>query len=297
MSALFDQLVAVSAEENGVTEHDSGYEYVVSAVASRHLVLDHQIFDGTNGWRTSETRKHPSLTLLLSTDKTDYDRLHVPFPQVVPSKVLVITDTGAQSSLMGIKPFLECGLSRTQLISVNKRMYAANNEGINILGAILVRLSGRDSRGTYVETAEMVYVTDSTNLFYPSRHAMEQLSIIVPDFPKVGGAVQAAIEVGDGIATAECGCPLRQRAPPRPMTLPFEAKTENIPRMKQWLLARNAAPTFNNCPHQKLLLMKDDPPMEAYIDPNAVPKVVHTPVTTPLHWQMASQGVWLTYKH
>ena len=69
------------------------------------------------------------------------------------------------------------------------------------------------------------------------------------------------------------------------MSLPFEAKTENIPRMKQWLLARNAASTFNKCPHQKLLLMKDDPPMEAYIDPNAVPKVVHTPVTTPLHWR------------
>ena len=67
-----------------------GYEYVVSAVASRHLVLAHQIFDGTNGWRTSESRKHPSLTLLLSTDKTDYHRLHVPFPQVVPSKVLVM---------------------------------------------------------------------------------------------------------------------------------------------------------------------------------------------------------------
>ena len=144
--------------------------------------------------------------------------------------------------------------------------------------------------------------------------------------------MQAAIEVGDGIATAECGCPLRQRAPPRPMILPFEAKTENIPRMKQWLLVRNAASTFNKCPHQKLFLMKDDPPMEAYIDSNAVPKVVHTPVTTPLHWreqvkeqldrdvqlgviekvepntpmtwwhfglgrQMVSQCVWLTYKH
>ena len=41
-------------------------------------------------------------------------------------------------------------------------MYAANNENIEILGAILVRLSGLDVHGNHIETAEMVYVTNST---------------------------------------------------------------------------------------------------------------------------------------
>ena len=71
-------------------------------------------------------------------------------------------------------------------------MYAANNEGIRILGAILLRLSGKDSTGHEYETAEMVYISDSTDFFYLSRHAMEQLQIIGPNFPSVGAAALLA---------------------------------------------------------------------------------------------------------
>ena len=67
-------------------------------------------------------------------------------------------------------------------------MYAANNEGINILGPVFARLSGNDESGNRLETAEMIYVSDTTDLFYLSRHAMEQLKIIAPNFPRVGAA-------------------------------------------------------------------------------------------------------------
>ena len=65
-------------------------------------------------------------------------------------------------------------------------MYAANNEGINILGAILCRLSGTDKLGRKIGTGEMIYVSDSTNLFYLSHHAMTQLQIIDSHFPQIG---------------------------------------------------------------------------------------------------------------
>ena len=138
-----------------------------------------------DGW----SKNQPSVELMLSTTNVDYDRLHIPWSQVIPSRVVVITDTGAQSSLTGLKVFLPCGFSLSHLISVNKKIYAANNEGIEILGAVLVRLSGSDSRGMLTKTTEMVYVTGSTDLFYLSRQAMEQLRIIGPDFPRVGGAI------------------------------------------------------------------------------------------------------------
>ena len=51
-----------------------------------------------------------------------------------------------------------------------------------------MRFSGKVSynkAGGDVEAAEMVYVTDSTEFFYLSRHAMEQLKIIIPDFPVI----------------------------------------------------------------------------------------------------------------
>ena len=65
-------------------------------------------------------------------------------------------------------------------------MYAANNEGINILGAVFARLSGNDESGNRL--AEMIYVSNTTDLFYLSRHAMEPLKIIGPNFPRVGAA-------------------------------------------------------------------------------------------------------------
>ena len=139
-------------------------------------------------------KKQPYLKLRLTTNRADYDHLNLPCPKMTPSTVSAITDTGAQSSLMGLKVFLACGFSQASMLPVKRKMYAANNEGINILGATFVRLSGTDSHGSSLETAEMVYVSDSTDLFYLNRHAMEQLHIIGPDFPRIGAATQAAID-------------------------------------------------------------------------------------------------------
>ena len=188
-------------------------------------------------------------------------------PQVIPSRVVAITDTGAQSSLRGLKVFLACGFSLSHLISVTKKMYAANNEGIEILGAVLGRLPGSDSQGTPIKTVEMVYVTGSTDMFYLSKQAMEQLRTIGPDFQRVGDDIQASLDDRVNPVAVECGCPIRQKAHLRPRSLRFETIEKNIPRMKQWLLVRNAASTFNKCPQQKMLLMRDDPPMEEYINP------------------------------
>ena len=42
------------------------------------IVLDHYIFDGTNGWRVAESRKQPSLKVRLTTDRADYLDLFFP---------------------------------------------------------------------------------------------------------------------------------------------------------------------------------------------------------------------------
>ena len=60
-------------------------------------------------------------------------------------------------------------------------------KGLTHLGQY-ARLSGNDENGNRLETAEIVYVSDTTDLFYLSRHAMEQLKIIGPNFPRVGAA-------------------------------------------------------------------------------------------------------------
>ena len=259
------------------------------------VILDHHIFDGTGGWRRSESRAQPSLQLDLSVNPSDYGHLGVPCPPTKPSSSLVITDTGAQSSLMGYKIFRRCGFKDRDLIPVTRRMVAANNEGIRILGAILLRISGKDSLGNTIETAEMVYVSDSTDNFYLSRHAMEQLGIIGPEFPSVGSAMPTSTETAihsvaqkedsSQFNRAECGCFVRTCPPSRPSELPFAPVKENIPAMKDWLMNHFSASVFNKCPHQKLPLM-DGPPLEVHINESAEGDntACHTPAMTPLHW-------------
>ena len=48
-------------------------------------------------------------------------------------------DTGCQSCLGGLKVVYRLGLSESDLIPVTMRMRTANNDGIKILGAMLLR--------------------------------------------------------------------------------------------------------------------------------------------------------------
>ena len=54
--------------------------------------------------------------------------------------------------------------------------------------------------------------------------------------------------------------------------------------MKAWLLKHFASSTFNQCPHQVLLVMSG-PPLEIHLDPNASPRYTSTLSTVPIHWQ------------
>ena len=57
------------------------------------------------------------------------------------------------------------GLRREHLTPVSKRILAANDEEVRVLGAIFVKVSGIGTRGQHTETSAMVYVTESTKRF------------------------------------------------------------------------------------------------------------------------------------
>lgn len=286
-SALFD---VVSSLSNGKE----------SQLPTKHHTtpsLQHHIFDGTYGWMVKESKSQPSIDLKLSINKSDYEQLKLPVPLLEKSKkVNVITDTGAQSSLMGLKAFRKCGFDESILLPAKKKMYAANNEGIKIVGAFFGRLSGCDRQGKHVEAPEMIYVTSSTDLFYLSRQGMEKLNIIPSNFPTLGAAASISnlnTSLPDTPSTQTeppkdtmCKCIPRTLPPPKPNKLPFEACETNIGKMKQWLLDRYASSTFNQCHHQPLPMMKG-PAIKIHINPNATPSAVHTPSQIPIHWRDA----------
>ena len=107
-------------------------------------VLDHYIFDSADGWKQSESMVHPTLRLHITVQKEDYDQIQRVCPNVKPSCVTVVTDTGAQSCLWSLSEFYKCGFKKSDLIPVKRVILAANREEIKIKGAILVRLSGEE---------------------------------------------------------------------------------------------------------------------------------------------------------
>ncbi len=156
-------------------------------------------------------------------------------------------------------------------------MRAANSNRINIIGAIIIRLSGTGNQeGT---TKQMVYVTDSANKFFLSREACLALGIISNKFPTIGEHLSA-----NATNDKSCDCPQRQKPPPRPTKIPFPATTKNREKLQQWLLDYYSSSTFNTCEHMQLPMMNGRP-LRLLVDKDREPKAHHTPIPVPIHWR------------
>ena len=265
----------------------SSSDEITSYCAANHMAvpMPHHIFDGTKGWMQTPVEPHPTITLTAFTTESDYNHLRLPCPTTKPTKVTVVTDSGCQSSLIGLKVMYKLGLKKSCLVPVKGKMSAINGEGINILGAVFLRLEGTDtSTGQSVQTAVMAHATESTDRFYISRQAMRELGIIPHDFPKIHAPPINAASSNTELAIAPCGCPKHQLPPKRPGSLPYEPVEKNVDAMKLWLLDFFSSSTFNRCPHQRLPMMKGDP-IKIHIDPEAIPKPVYTASTVPIHWR------------
>jgi len=153
-NALFDTLCTIHTEKC----NDDG---------SCAIVLDHHVYDQLSGtWVNRKSQSQPFIELTIQAIPADFQSLG--FPLSTKSKAVTIpamADTGCQSCLAGIKIMQQLGLNQSDLIPVSMQMHAANNQGIKILGAMALRLVGRDAQGNPVETRQLTYVTDNSDSF------------------------------------------------------------------------------------------------------------------------------------
>ena len=277
--------VAVSEDTSPTWVHPVTAADVDHTRAQQTIVVPNYIFDGRSGWKQAASMPHPIVKLRVSIDASDYSHLRLKHSNMPPTTLLIVADTGAQSCLMGKRVLDRLGLSTSDLVQVKQRMHAINGENIDFLGALFLRLPGTNpSTGRKATTAAMVYVTESTDLFYLSRQAMKELGIINDSFPVICSTASTGIEAHPTSGIAPCGCPVHRHPQGRPGKLPFAPFPENIPKMKEWLLKTFAATAFNKCPHQPLPLMSGDP-IKIHVDPNATPVAVYTAATVPVHWR------------
>ncbi|CAB4041678.1 Hypothetical predicted protein, partial [Paramuricea clavata] len=267
------------------------------------ISIDHHLYNQLNDcWVRQSSKPQPFITLATTVCPEDYKTFGMTPPEIPRRRlqIPVMADTGCQSCLASMKIIERFGLQQKDLIPVTMRMVAANNKGINILGATILRFSGRSKSGATLETRQITYVTSDSERLFLSREACVAFGMISETFPTVGEASPLTTlplsdaspgntnttpkQTPQSALTAPCNCPLRQKPPPRPTQPPFPANNANRAHLQQWFLDYYAASTFNTCEHQPLPLMHG-PPMRLMVNPDATPVAHHTPIPVPLHWQ------------
>jgi hypothetical protein len=162
----------------------------------------------------------PFLRLTMGVHQEDYEHLGYKLNQPDTCTLIsAMADTGCQSCLAEHKVIRKVGLSQKDLIPVTTKMHTADQKDINILGAAIVRFSGKASNSKEASTRQMVYITDSTDKLFLSREACIDLGIITRSFPK--------ISTNDNTLTStrtpnhdQCNCPERSNPPPLPTNYP-----------------------------------------------------------------------------
>ncbi|XP_061178429.1 uncharacterized protein LOC133187074 [Saccostrea echinata] len=127
---------------------------VLSDAACNHpsnktIAIDHHLYDQlSDTWIRKRSKPQPFINVIIKLLPEDHKALGFSLKATTKTiKLPAMADTGCQSCLAGIKVIHRLGLTKLDLIPVTMKMHAANNGGIKILGATILRISGRDNNG------------------------------------------------------------------------------------------------------------------------------------------------------
>ena len=304
-----DNSCALDIHIDNLNESDKGgneqsHESYAQAIGNVNTIsIDHHIYsDLSKTWEKRKSKAQPFSKITCTINPSEYAPFDIKLNSPSCSaELLVMADTGCQSCLAGIYSLIRLGISTENRIPVTMAMHAANNDNIPILGAAILSFSGKARSGKTLSTRQLVYITDSSDNIFLSREACTDLGMISTKFPTIGEATVSEQSfqslINDmpppkpcipGIPLAlhdanPCGCPPRQKVPPKPTSLPFDPTEDNREKLQDWLVNYYRSSAFNMCKTQSLTLM-DSPPMRLMIDPEAQPTVHHTPLSVPTHW-------------
>ena len=194
------------------------------------------------------------------------------------------TDTGCQSTIMNMEQ-----VHKTDLIPTQFRMQAVDTNRIEIIRAIIIRLSGLDIQGNSHETTQICYDCNKMKGMYLSEHGCKHLGIIPESFPSIG-----AVDSGNNVAASSStpppttGTSAVARGVRLPTSVPLPSTDNNRGKLEEWIRDYYKGSTFNVCEHQPLPLM-DGPPVRIMVDPKASPVTIRTPIS--VHSTLAGAGL------
>ena len=89
-----------------------------------------------------------------------------------------MADTGCQSCLISLKLLRRIGVQKKHLTPTSMSMETANHGCIDIIGSVVVRLTGASPGGDILETRQILYVTEQANKLFLSQEACEDLGLL-----------------------------------------------------------------------------------------------------------------------
>ena len=168
-SAIFDSLCNVNTSTPQPPQHSAAIQF------------DHHLYHSPNKrWIQQPSQAQPFLALTATAHPDDYRALGLKPVVSKPhtAKLTAMADTSCHSCLAGMKVIRLLGLGERDLLPVTLRMHVANNNGITILGAVVLRFSRNSHSGQILETRQIVYVTSDTDKLFLSREACTALGMI-----------------------------------------------------------------------------------------------------------------------
>ena len=147
------------------------------------ITLDHHVYENLcKTWTKRRSDPQPNVNVSVTfhpSDATDLNLLppdSSPQPPSDPQPAM--PDTGCQACLSGVELLQKLNFRKSDLYPVSMSMTAVNNNHINIIGALPLRISGVSPSGSTCTTRQIVYFADNTNKLFLSKQACAALGII-----------------------------------------------------------------------------------------------------------------------
>ena len=237
--------------------------------------------DGKSKFERTTPRKPPMLTVQTRLMKEVHQGFGVKC-ESVERKMVVVADTGCQTSSAGLDVLKTLGVKKRWLIPTCHRIIGITDTQLKIVGAVFLEFNhkGKSSR-------QMVYVSSNSAGLYLSETACRQLGMVSEEFPdndESPNARSATLKTATDDEDEDCKCLPRTEPPQPPDKIPFAPVKENVGKFRKWFVDQFASSAFNTCSHQPLKVMTGEPMKISFKDEYQV-HCVHTPIEVPHYWK------------
>lgn len=224
-----------------------------------HAIIAHVTYKKKEGIFTSASADNNDIQYIPA-EMTPYVN-----SQALPTRTIqIFPDSGAGICLGGTRHLAELGIDAGQLIPCRKQVTAVGGSTLTCRGWLPVNFKIGGST-----TRQPLYICDRIDRIYFGRKGCSEVNILPETFP-------FPMEPTPVCSASE------STVPPRPDRLPFPASEENIPKLKQFLIAKFEESVFNRgSPFRSMKC----PPAHIHLKEDAKPHAIHTPFNIPIHWR------------